>query len=160
PRCRMKPIRETSMRCCDLGVQQTPPSPVRGGSAAPLARPGWGSALPGPIGVKQLPPPTPSLPRQGGERRLLHRPPPVLLILLPVAAPAHAADDLAVDVVNASEPTLCAEKDNVTLNLISSQARRFVVEAVHPAYVGTIAVDRAAPDFGRCNMASDPVHAA
>ena len=40
--------------------------------------------------------------------------------------------------VNASEPTLCAEKDNVYLKLQSAEARRFTVEAAHPAYVGTI----------------------
>jgi hypothetical protein len=69
---------------------------------------------------------------------------------------AHGADDLAVDVVNASEPTLCAEKDNVYLKLVSPRVRRFTVEAEHPAYIGTIVVDRAAPDFRNCDMVSDP----
>lgn len=69
---------------------------------------------------------------------------------------ARAADDLAVDVVNASEPTLCAEKDNVYLKLLSPQVRRFVIEAEHPAYMGTIVVDRAAPDFGNCDMPTAP----
>jgi hypothetical protein len=64
---------------------------------------------------------------------------------------------LAVDVINASEPTLCAEKDNVYLKLQSGEARRFTVEAVHPAYVGTILVDRFAPDFTNCDMSNDPV---
>jgi hypothetical protein len=68
------------------------------------------------------------------------------------------ADDLAVDVVNASEPTLCAEKDNVYLKLVSGAARRFAVEAVHPAYMGTIVVDRYAPDFRNCDMSGDPAH--
>jgi hypothetical protein len=72
------------------------------------------------------------------------------------ALTAYAADDLAVDVVNASEPTLCAEKDNVYLKLMSPQVRRFVIEAEHPAYMGTIVVDRAAPDFRNCDMSSDP----
>ena len=70
--------------------------------------------------------------------------------------PAQAADALAVDVINASEPTLCAEKDNVYLKLQSGEARRFTVEAVHPAYVGTIVVDRWAPDFTNCDMSNDP----
>lgn len=69
---------------------------------------------------------------------------------------ARAADDLAVDVVNASEPTLCAEKDNVYLKLASSQVRRFTIEAEHPAYMGTIVVDRAAPDFRKCDMPTTP----
>jgi hypothetical protein len=70
---------------------------------------------------------------------------------------AHAADALAVEAVNASEPTLCAEKDNVYLKLLSGEARRFTVEAVHPAYIGTIVVDRWAPDFTNCDMSKDPV---
>lgn len=70
--------------------------------------------------------------------------------------PAFAADELAVDVVNASEPTLCAEKDNVYLKLVSPQARRFAIEAKHPAYMGTIVVDRFAPDFRNCDMSGDP----
>ena len=60
----------------------------------------------------------------------------LLLVALPTLA--GATDTLAVDVVNASEPTLCAEKDNVYLRLQSAQARRFTVEAVHPAYIGSI----------------------
>ena len=79
----------------------------------------------------------------------------LLLLLLP-GAPAHAADPLAVDVVNASELTPCAEKDNVYLKLQSAQARRFTVEAVHPAYIGTIVKDRWAPDFTHCDMSADP----
>ena len=73
-------------------------------------------------------------------------------------APSRAADELAVSVVNASEPTLCAEKDNVYLKLVSPAVRRFIVEAVHPAYMGTIVVDRYAPDFRNCDMSSDPAH--
>lgn len=69
---------------------------------------------------------------------------------------ALADDKLAVEVVNASEPTLCAEKDNVYLKLQSGTARRFTVEAMHPAYAGTILVDRWAPDFTNCDMSNDP----
>jgi hypothetical protein len=78
-------------------------------------------------------------------------------LLLVTAAPA-AAEEVAVDVINASEPTLCAEKDNVTLNLVGSEVRRFTVEAVHPAYIGTLVADRSAPDFRNCDMSGDPVH--
>jgi hypothetical protein len=73
-------------------------------------------------------------------------------------SPAHAADDIAVDVVNASEPTLCAEKDNVYVKLVSGQVRRFTIEAVHPASIGTIVADRAAPDFRNCDMSGDAAH--
>lgn len=71
---------------------------------------------------------------------------------------SRAADELAVDVTNASEPTLCAEKDNVYLKLVSGEVRRFTIEAMHPAYMGTIVVDRSAPDFRNCDMSNDPVH--
>ncbi len=74
----------------------------------------------------------------------------------PVTAPA--SDALAVEVINASAPTLCAETDNVYLKLQSGEARRFTVEAVHPAYIGTILVDRWAPDFTNCDMSNDPVY--
>ena len=64
-------------------------------------------------------------------------------ILLPVATWAQTADRVSVDVVNGSEPTLCAEKDNVYLKLHSGDVRRFTVEAVHPAYIGTEPAARA-----------------
>src|SRR3954470_14120990 len=80
----------------------------------------------------------------------------ILALLLLGAPPARAADALAVDVINASEPTLCAEKDNVYLKLQSAEAKRFTVEAAHPAYVGTIVKDQWAPDFTNCDMSSDP----
>jgi hypothetical protein len=72
-----------------------------------------------------------------------------------LATPASAAP-LAVEVVNASEPTLCAEKDNVYIKLLSAEVRRFNIVAEHPAYAGTIVVDRSAPDFRNCDMSQDP----
>ena len=78
-------------------------------------------------------------------------------ILLAALQPASAQQDaLAVEVINGSEPTLCAEKDNVYLKLQSGDVRRFTVEAAHPAYVGTIVQDRWAPDFTSCDMSKDP----
>jgi hypothetical protein len=74
-----------------------------------------------------------------------------------LATGALAADDLAVDVQNASEPTLCAEKDNVYLKLASPEVRQFKIEAVHPAYIGTIVVDRSAFDLHNCpDLAAAP----
>ena len=58
----------------------------------------------------------------------------MLAFALMGAPPAHAADALAVDVVNASEPTLCAEKDNVYLAMQSAEvfslAAKSMVRAV------------------------------
>src|SRR5262245_42535585 len=79
-----------------------------------------------------------------------------LALLFSPCSSAHAADELSVAVVNASEPTLCAEKDNVHLKLTSPDVRRFTVEAMHPAYMGTIVVDRYAPDFRNCDMTGYP----
>ena len=82
----------------------------------------------------------------------------LLAVALLGATAAHAADELAVDVVNASEPILCAEKDNVYLKLISPQVRRFTIEAVHPNYIGTIVADRSAFDLNNCpDLAAAPV---
>ncbi|MBO0752051.1 MAG: hypothetical protein J2P53_08065 [Bradyrhizobiaceae bacterium] len=85
-----------------------------------------------------------------------------LLTLATLGVPAYAlgADATAVAVDNASTPTLCAETDNVYLKLTSEAVRRFTIEAVHPAYAGTIVADRTAPDFRHCDMSGDPVHRA
>ena len=71
----------------------------------------------------------------------------LLLALVPFAA---SAAGLGVEVTNASEPVLCAEKDNVTLAFASPEVRRLRVEAVHPAYVGALREDRFGPDFTAC----------
>jgi hypothetical protein len=73
-----------------------------------------------------------------------------------LAIPARAAEPIAAEVVNASEPTLCAEKDNVYFQLRSAEVRQFTIVAEHPAYAGTIVVDRSAPDFRNCDMSNDP----
>ena len=51
------------------------------------------------------------------------------VLLLAALGTAQAQDALAVEAVNGSEPTLCAEKDNVYLKLHSGDVRRFTVEA-------------------------------
>ena len=71
-------------------------------------------------------------------------------VLLAFAALAARAADLAVAVENASVPTLCAEEDNVDLRLRSEAVQSFRIEARHPSYIGTLAVDRFAADFTNC----------
>jgi hypothetical protein len=81
----------------------------------------------------------------------------VLALALFFATAAFAADDLAVSVENASEPILCAEKDNVYLKFLSADVRRFTIEAVHPNYIGTIVADRSAFDLNNCpDLAAAP----
>jgi hypothetical protein len=80
------------------------------------------------------------------------------MVLAALAAPALAADEVAVDVQNASTPTLCAETDNVYVKLTSPEARHFAIEAVHPNYIGTVVVDRAAFDLHNCpELAAAPI---
>lgn len=82
----------------------------------------------------------------------------VALALASLACPALAADDLSVDVVNASEPILCAEKDNIYLKFISADVHHFTIEAVHPNYIGTLITDRSAFDLNNCpDLAAAPV---
>jgi hypothetical protein len=66
-------------------------------------------------------------------------------------AAAHG-DELAVAIDNKSRATLCTEEDNVTLRLQSPAVRSFRIEARHPAYIGTLAVDRTAPNFQHCDL--------
>jgi hypothetical protein len=70
---------------------------------------------------------------------------------------SHAASlhGLAVEVVNASQPTLCAESDNVTINLTSNEVKRFRIEAAHPAYITTLKTDSAEADWTACDGLSE-----
>src|ERR687897_3149381 len=72
------------------------------------------------------------------------------LVGLVAGSRAATLDGIPVQVTNASEPVLCAEKDNVTLNFASPEVRRFRIEATHPAYVGALREDRFQPDFTAC----------
>lgn len=76
----------------------------------------------------------------------------MLLVLFALPAKGATLDGLAVEVTNASEPVLCAEKDNVTINLTNPTVRSFRIEAAHPSYIGAITVDRFAPDWTACPM--------
>ena len=95
--------------------------------------------------------------RQCRSARGFHRALAVVLGLV-VTAAAHAAppEPLGVEVTNASEPVLCAEKDNVTINLASRDVRRLRIEAVHPAYIGSLQRDSFAADWTGCSAAGDP----
>jgi hypothetical protein len=56
-----------------------------------------------------------------------------LLTITPALAQTQnlsAQKDIAVDVVNRSEPELCAEKDNVWLDFKSREVKSFQVQAI------------------------------
>jgi hypothetical protein len=74
-----------------------------------------------------------------------------LAVALVFVAGAALGDELAVAVDNRSRPTLCAEEDNVDVRLQSAAVHTFRIEAEHPSYIGTLMVDRTAPDFAHCD---------
>jgi hypothetical protein len=78
------------------------------------------------------------------------------IVFIAGGALAQTPEPLAVEVTNASEPVLCAEKDNVTVNLASKDVRRFRIEAAHPAYIGTIRRDSFEADWTGCTAPGDP----
>jgi len=67
---------------------------------------------------------------------------------------AYAAT-IGVEVVNASEPTLCAETDNVYVKLLGEGARHFRIEARHPSYIGAIVADRTVADYSNCERSTE-----
>lgn len=84
-----------------------------------------------------------------------------MLLLGSAIVPAHAAslDGLAVDVMNESEPVLCAEKDNVAISLSNKAVRAFRIEAAHPVYLSASMRANVEADWTACDMASDPSYA-
>jgi hypothetical protein len=78
------------------------------------------------------------------------------LVIWAGSTTAQSPEPLAVEVTNASEPVLCAEKDNVTVNLASRDVRRLRIEAAHPAYIGTLQRDSFEADWTGCTGANDP----
>lgn len=82
--------------------------------------------------------------------------------VLAVGLPAFAAPAQAT-VQNLTQPTRCAEEDNVSFTLSGAGVRRFQVEALQPPYLGSIQKDITAPDFSNCNFdggahPTDPAH--
>ena len=63
---------------------------------------------------------------------------------------------LGVEVTNKSEPQLCAEKDNVTLELAHPFVTQFRIESAHPAYIDTLQRDNFSPDWTACDIKADP----
>lgn len=62
------------------------------------------------------------------------------------------APSVAVQVVNASKRTACAEEDNVYVKLLGQGVRTMRIEARHPSYMKELATDSYEPDFSNCNF--------
>ncbi|MGI9523538.1 MAG: hypothetical protein ACR2PG_18050 [Hyphomicrobiaceae bacterium] len=72
----------------------------------------------------------------------------VLGILLSTSVLANKS----VTVKNASEPVLCAEKDNVTLTFSEDSVRQFRIEATHPIYLPSLRADNWKADWTACDF--------
>ena len=70
------------------------------------------------------------------------------------AGPGSAATVAHVE--NATQPTRCAESDNVYVKFSGADVRHFTIEATHPSYLHKIEKDESAPDFTNCNQTYDP----
>jgi hypothetical protein len=81
-----------------------------------------------------------------------------VFLMTATLARAGSHDDLAVTVTNGSEPVLCAEKDNISIDFTSDAVRSFRIEAAHPAYITSIQRDSFEADWTDCDMSGDPVH--
>ncbi len=80
-----------------------------------------------------------------------------LLLLLAGCSPiAASGGPAAVEVVNASRPTRCAEEDNVYVKFLGPDIKGFRLAVRHPSYIDDIAADSTAPDFSQCDMSHDP----
>ena len=77
-----------------------------------------------------------------------------------MAAPAFAADPAAQAwVENKSEPTLCAEFDNVYYTFSNPKVGRFAIDVSAPVYLPDLKTDSTGPDFANCEaMKDDPKH--
>ncbi len=63
---------------------------------------------------------------------------------------------VAVDFVNASRTTRCAEEDNVYIKILGAGVSAFRIGAEHPPYIAAVNNDSTAPDFSHCDMSQDP----
>ncbi|QZN99429.1 hypothetical protein [Chenggangzhangella methanolivorans] len=81
-------------------------------------------------------------------------------LLASLGAPALAADPAAQAwVENKSEPTLCAEFDNVYYTFTNPKVGRFAIDVTPPVYLPDMKTDSTGPDFANCEaMKDDPKH--
>jgi hypothetical protein len=82
------------------------------------------------------------------------------LLAAPALAQPSPDEEMQVRIENNSVPELCAEKDNIELDFLSTRVRRMQIQAVHPAYINMIGADRYAPEWSNCDLSHDPKFAA
>lgn len=82
-----------------------------------------------------------------------------LLVVSRLLADSGGATPTAVEVVNASRPTRCAEEDNLYVKLVGAGVQAMRIEARHPVYLADLQADSTQPNFTGCDMSGDPAHA-
>lgn len=82
----------------------------------------------------------------------------LVLVAAALASPAGAADAPgSAWLENRSEPTLCAEFDNVYYTLANPKVGRFEIDVSAPVYLRDMKTDSTGPDFVNCEaMKDDP----
>ncbi|MCA3071117.1 MAG: hypothetical protein ING90_13170 [Rhodocyclaceae bacterium] len=76
-----------------------------------------------------------------------------------VIDPARRATmPVQAEFINASQPTLCAEEDNVYVKVVGTGISAFRIVAEHPPYIASVVKDSTDPDFTNCDMSNDPVY--
>jgi hypothetical protein len=79
-----------------------------------------------------------------------------LVCFLAIGLSEFAFAGMPVHIENASQPTRCAENDNVYVKFSGPGISHFTVAARHPAYGPAIVHDETAPDFTACDQSHDP----
>jgi hypothetical protein len=76
-----------------------------------------------------------------------------------VIDPARRATmPVPAEFINASQPTRCAEEDNVYVKVAGTGIAGFRIVAEHPPYIASVVKDSTDPDFTNCDMSNDPVY--
>lgn len=70
----------------------------------------------------------------------------------------RAAMPVQAEFINASQPTRCAEEDNVYVKVVGKGISAFRIVAEHPPYIASVVKDSTDPDFTNCDMSNDPVY--
>lgn len=83
----------------------------------------------------------------------------IACLMLGACASPPRVEPVAVQFVNASRATRCAEEDNVYVRIVGGSVSRFGLRAEHPPYIGQVREDSTAPDFTHCDMSGDPSYA-
>ena len=70
-----------------------------------------------------------------------------------VIDPARRATmPVQAEFINASQPTRCAEEDNVYVKVVGTGIAGFRIVAEHPPYIASVVKDSTDPDFTNCDM--------